>query len=66
MTVDILGMTISTQINNEERILLFFNLNKIWKILMSPREQNKTKHVKSKRLNLISDFLLFNSVTLKK
>ena len=30
MTVDILGMTISTQMNNEERILLFFNLNKIW------------------------------------
>ena len=33
---------------------------------MSPREQNNTKHVKSKWLNLIPDFLLFNSVTLKK
>ena len=33
---------------------------------MSPREQNKTKHVKSKWLNLIPDFLLFNSVTLNR
>ena len=33
---------------------------------MSPREQNRTKHLKSKWLNFIPDFLLFNSVTLKK